>query len=95
MVLYQIMYSLVGRYVCVCGGGGGMCVPACVWVCLDCFGCEWRGLEVRNMSNDYTLNRYQKQSCQMFFDILFCFIVFVYFYLRHELSNCHFCLGGM
>ena len=94
MVLYQIMYSLVGRYVCVCGGGG-MCVPACVWVCLDCFGCEWRGLEVRNMSNDYTLNRYQKQSCQMFFDILFCFIVFVYFYLRHELSNCHFCLGGM
>ena len=81
--------------VCVWGGGGGMCVPACVWVCLDCFGCEWRGLEVRNMSNDYTLNRYQKQSCQMFFDILFCFIVFVYFYLRHELSNCHFCLGGM
>ena len=31
MVLYQIMYSLVGRYVCVCVGGGGVCV--CLHVC--------------------------------------------------------------
>ena len=37
MVLYQIMYSLVGRYVCVCGGGGGgegVCVRLHVCGCV-------------------------------------------------------------